>query len=209
MGVLSGIDSVTHAGEDAICKIMLKKAYWDNKIFSRSVKCVVTSEKESFIRELTELTKRNKENEDRIIIGPIDCSKLRKNDFIGLFCRLSASPESIIIFENINRIPDGNRDIYDDPAYVKRLINDVLINEESQYSHEKFGTFSITRSNYTFIILYERPETKSDYIQEDFEQINFDEDQQKLERHPKMLCEDLINAGVRDLTEVYEYFSEF
>lgn len=66
-----------------------------------------------------------KEHKDRLIAS-LDCSGLAKGDADGFVAAVlkDATNRPIVVLENIDAIPDGDRSIYDDPRYVK----DILLN---------------------------------------------------------------------------------
>ena len=63
-----------------------------------------------------------KEHQTRDIYS-IDCRYLRKGDAYGWLSAVSkASKDPILVIENLTEVPDGDRSIYDDPAYVTNLL---------------------------------------------------------------------------------------
>ena len=82
---------------------------------------------EKFKEELGTLLPRAcqdlKEHKDRIIAS-LDCSGLTKGDAEGFVASVlkDVPNRPIVVIENIDAIPDGNRDLYDDPEYVKNIL---------------------------------------------------------------------------------------
>lgn len=63
-----------------------------------------------------------KEHQTRDIYS-IDCRYLRKGDAYGWLSAVSkASKDPILVIEHLTEVPDGDRSIYDDPAYVTNLL---------------------------------------------------------------------------------------
>ena len=88
-----------------------------------------------------------KEHESRKI-HPIDCRTLRKGDAYGWLSAVSkASKNPILVIEHLTEIPDGDRSIYDDPAYVTNLLLRSWKNEDI-YA----GDLEIDRRQFTVIL---------------------------------------------------------
>jgi hypothetical protein len=63
-----------------------------------------------------------KEHHTRDIYS-IDCRYLRKGDAYGWLSAVSkASKDPILVIEHLTEVPNGDRSIYDDPAYVTNLL---------------------------------------------------------------------------------------
>ena len=90
---------------------------------------------------------RLKEHQSREI-HPIDCRTLRKGDAYGWLSAVSkASKDPILVIEHLTEIPDGDRSIYDDPAYVTNLLLRSWKNEDI-YA----GDLEIDRRQFTVIL---------------------------------------------------------
>lgn len=88
-----------------------------------------------------------KEHESRNIYS-IDCRTLRKGDAYGWLSAVSkASKDPILVIEHLTEIPDGDRSIYDDPAYVTNLLLRSWKNEDI-YA----GDLEIDRRQFTVIL---------------------------------------------------------
>ena len=92
------------------------------------VKCVVSKGdldiKNSIINRFSEVQKEHKERD----YHSLDCRGLRKGDAYGWLKVVSEGIESgtlnkpILLIENVDKIPDGDRNIYDDPLYVENIL---------------------------------------------------------------------------------------
>lgn len=88
-----------------------------------------------------------KEHQSRDIYS-IDCRTLCKGDAYGWLSAVSkASKDPILIIEHLTEIPDGDRNIYDDPAYVTNLLLRSWKNEDI-YA----GDLQIDRRQFTVIL---------------------------------------------------------
>lgn len=88
-----------------------------------------------------------KEHQTRDIYS-IDCRYLRKGDAYGWLSAVSkASKDPILVIEHLTEIPDGDRSIYDDPAYVTNLLLRSWKNEQI-YA----GDLEIDRRQFTVIL---------------------------------------------------------
>lgn len=88
-----------------------------------------------------------KEHESRNIYS-IDCRTLRKGDAYGWLSAVSkASKDPILVIEHLTEVPDGDRSIYDDPAYVTNLLLRSWKNEDI-YA----GDLEIDRRQFTVIL---------------------------------------------------------
>lgn len=88
-----------------------------------------------------------KEHQTRDIYS-IDCRYLRKGDAYGWLSAVSkASKNPILVIEHLTEVPDGDRSIYDDPAYVTNLLLRSWKNEDI-YA----GDLEIDRRQFTVIL---------------------------------------------------------
>ena len=88
-----------------------------------------------------------KEHQTRDIYS-IDCRYLRKGDAYGWLSAVSkASKDPILVIEHLTEVPDGDRSIYDDPAYVTNLLLRSWKNEDI-YA----GDLEIDRRQFTVIL---------------------------------------------------------
>ena len=88
-----------------------------------------------------------KEHQTRDIYS-IDCRTLRKGDAYGWLSAVSkASKDPILVIEHLAEVPDGDRSIYDDPAYVTNLLLRSWKNEDI-YA----GDLEIDRRQFTVIL---------------------------------------------------------
>lgn len=104
--------------DNAICSI-LNKAIWE---------------------ELKQHASRN--------IASIDCRALRKGDAYGWLSALAKAEDDLIVIINyVTQIPDGDRNIFDDPGYVANLLLNSWKNEDI-YA----GDVHINRKNMTILL---------------------------------------------------------
>lgn len=88
-----------------------------------------------------------KEHQTRDIYS-IGCRYLRKGDAYGWLSAVSkASKDPILVIEHLTEVPDGDRSIYDDPAYVTNLLLRSWKNEDI-YA----GDLEIDRRQFTVIL---------------------------------------------------------
>lgn len=88
-----------------------------------------------------------KEHQAREVIS-LDCRGLRKGDAYGWLMALSQQENNpIVIISNVSEIPDGDRNIYDDPVYVRKILLSSWKNE-----HIDIGDVHIDRNNMTVIL---------------------------------------------------------
>lgn len=88
-----------------------------------------------------------KEHESRNIYS-IDCRTLCKGDAYGWLSAVSkAGKDPILVIEHLTEIPDGDRSIYDDPAYVTNLLLRSWKNEDIYV-----GDLEIDRRQFTVIL---------------------------------------------------------
>lgn len=78
----------------------------------------------------------------------MDCRGLRKGDAYGWLLKLSKlNSNPIVIINNITQVPDGDRNIYDDPEYIRNILLRSWKNEQINV-----GDAHIDRKNITVII---------------------------------------------------------
>ena len=120
------------------------------------VKCVVSKGdldiKNSIINRFSEVQKEHKERD----YLSLDCRGLRKGDACGCLKAISEGIENgtlnkpILVIENVDQIPDGNRNIYDDPLYVENILvrswKNELINISDFYINRRELTVILTCS---------------------------------------------------------------
>lgn len=83
-----------------------------------------------------------------------DAKTFKKYDAIGSMYQLSKlpkEPKPIVIIENIADIPDGDRNIYDDPALVENILLHSWKNDTIHLTHHKNGPFQMNKWDYTVI----------------------------------------------------------
>lgn len=129
--------------------------------------CVVeTEDTRSFLNALYEklsldytvlgtgpLAERLKSQQGRSIIR-WDASKFCKNDAVGSMYRLLQQKDKpIVIIENIAEIPDGDRNIYDDPVLVENVLLHSWKNDTIHLTHPQHGPFQLNSWDYTVIFL--------------------------------------------------------
>ena len=99
------------------------------------------------------LAERLRSQQGRLIIR-WDASRFRKGDTIGTMYALSKLPKEsnpIIIFENIADIPDGDRNIYDDPVLVENILLHSWKNDTIYLTHPQDDPFQLSKWDYTVI----------------------------------------------------------
>ena len=120
------------------------------------VKCVVSKGdldiKNSIINRFSEVQKEHKKRD----YLSLDCRGLRKGDAYGWLKAVSEGIESgtlnkpILVIENVDKIPDGDRNIYDDPLYVENILvrswKNELINISDFYIDRRELTVILTCS---------------------------------------------------------------
>ena len=83
-----------------------------------------------------------------------DASKFCKNDAVDSMYRLSQQKDKpIVIIENIADIPDGDRNIYDDPVLVENVLLHSWKNDTIHLTHPQHGPFQLNSWDYTVIFL--------------------------------------------------------
>ena len=124
MGILGNIDDTLAQDAIASARITELETYYAG-LLKYGVRGLYDYEK--FKEELGTLLPRAcqdlKEHKDRIIAS-LDCSGLAKGDAEGFVESVlkDVPNRPIVVIENIDAIPDGNRDLYDDPEYVKNIL---------------------------------------------------------------------------------------
>lgn len=175
MSLLDDEDTTIKKGDDAVLDFTIQKKteeFLALGLFRRGqVSAVVYEDKEELIlKKLSEAWNLNldyktplsqrlygmienakndmlKEHESRKI-HPIDCRTLRKGDAYGWLSAVSkASKDPILVIEHLTEIPDGDRSIYDNPAYVTNLLLRSWKNEDI-YA----GDLEIDRRQFTVIL---------------------------------------------------------
>lgn len=120
------------------------------------VKCVVSKGdldiKNSIINRFSEVQKEHKKRD----YLSLDCRGLRKGDACGWLKVVSEGIESgtlnkpILVIDNVDKIPDGDRNIYDDPLYVENILvrswKNELINISDFYIDRRELTVILTCS---------------------------------------------------------------
>jgi hypothetical protein len=120
------------------------------------VKCVVSKGdldiKNSIINRFSEVQKEHKERD----YLSLDCRGLRKGDACGWLKAISEGIKNgtlnkpILVIENVDQIPDGDRNIYDDPLYVENILvrswKNELINISDFYIDRRELTVILTCS---------------------------------------------------------------
>ena len=97
------------------------------------------------------LAERLKSQQGRPIIY-WDASKFCKYDAIGSMYRLMKRKDKpIVIIENIAEIPDGDRNIYDDPVLVENVLLHSWKNDTIHLTHPQHGPFQLNKCDYTVI----------------------------------------------------------
>lgn len=85
---------------------------------------------------------KHNEHKERTLLS-LDCRTLKKGDAYGWLKLISEGMkndtlnEPILVIENVDQIPDGDRNIYDDPQYVENILvrswKNELINIDDFY----------------------------------------------------------------------------
>ena len=97
------------------------------------------------------LAERLKSQQGRPIIR-WDASKFCKNDAVGSMYRLMKRKDKpIVIIENIAEIPDGDRNIYDDPVIVENILLHSWKDDTIHLTHPQHGPFQLNKWDYTVI----------------------------------------------------------
>ena len=126
MGILGNIDQTIRESDMASARITELETYYAG-LLQYGVRSLYGYKK--FKDELESLLpwacQDLKEHKNRLIAS-LDCSGLAKGDADGFVAAVlkDAPNRPIVVLENIDAIPDGDRSIYDDPRYVK----DILLN---------------------------------------------------------------------------------
>ena len=98
-----------------------------------------------------QLAERLKSQKGRSIIR-WDASKFCKGDAVGSMYTLSQRKDKpIVIIENIVDIPDGDRNIYDDPVLVENILLHSWKNDTIHLTHPQNGPFQLNKWDYTVI----------------------------------------------------------
>lgn len=120
------------------------------------VKCVVSKGdldiKNSIINRFSEVQKEHKERD----YLSLDCRGLRKGDACGWLKAISEGIENgtlnkpILVIENVDQIPEGDSNIYDDPQYIVDILvrswKNELINISDFYIDRRELTVILTCS---------------------------------------------------------------
>ena len=97
------------------------------------------------------LAERLKSQKGRPVIR-WDASKFCKGDAVGSMYILSLRKDKpIVIIENIADIPDGDRNIYDDPVYVENILLHSWKDDTIHLTHPQHGPFQLNKWSYTVI----------------------------------------------------------
>ena len=124
MGILRNIDDTLAQDAIASARITELETY-DAGLLQYGVRGLYDYER--FKEELNYLLPKAcqdlKEHKGRKI-APLDCSGLAKGDADGFVASVlkDAPNRPIVVLENIDSIPDGDRELYDDPEYVKNIL---------------------------------------------------------------------------------------
>ena len=92
------------------------------------------------------------EHKERTLLS-LDCRTLKKGDAYGWLKLISEGMkndtlnEPILVIENVDQIPDGDRNIYDDPQYVENILVRSWKNE-----HINIGDFYLDRREISIIL---------------------------------------------------------
>ena len=82
-----------------------------------------------------------------------DAKTFKKHDAVGSMYILSQRKDKpIVIIENIADIPDGDRNIYDDPVLVENVLLHSWKNETIHLTHPQDGPFQLNKWDYTVIL---------------------------------------------------------
>ena len=81
-----------------------------------------------------------------------DAKIFKKYDAVGSMYMLSQRKDKpIVIIENIADIPDGDRNIYDDPVLVEKILLHSWKNDTIHLTHPQDGPFQLNKWDYTVI----------------------------------------------------------
>lgn len=81
-----------------------------------------------------------------------DAKTFKKHDAVGSMYILSQRKDKpIVIIENIADIPDGDRNIYDDPVFVENVLLHSWKNDTIHLTHPQDGPFQLNKWDYTVI----------------------------------------------------------
>lgn len=81
-----------------------------------------------------------------------DVSKFCKDDAVGSMYILSQRKDKpIVVIENIADIPDGDRNIYDDPVLVENILLHSWKDDTIHLTHPQHGPFQLNKWDYTVI----------------------------------------------------------
>jgi hypothetical protein len=90
-----------------------------------AVRCFATEKMYDILKEKIEAG--NEEYKERTLLS-VDCRTLCKGDAYGWLKAISEGMKNgtlnkpILVIENVDQIPDGDRNIYDDPQYVENIL---------------------------------------------------------------------------------------
>ena len=90
-----------------------------------AVRCFTTEKVYDILKEKIEAG--NEEYKERTLLS-VDCRTLCKGDAYGWLKAISEGMKNctlnkpILVIENVDQIPDGDRNIYDDPQYVENIL---------------------------------------------------------------------------------------
>ena len=97
----------------------------------------------------------NDDHKERPLLS-LDCRALHKGDAYGFLKAISESMRNgilnkpILVIENVDQIPDGDRNIYDDPQYVENILvrswKNKLINIGDFYLDRRYISVILTCS---------------------------------------------------------------
>lgn len=92
-----------------------------------------------------------KKQQDRPVIR-WDAKTFKKHDAVGSMHILSQRKDKpIVIIENIADIPDGDRNIYDDPVLVENILLHSWKDDTIHLTHPQHGPFQLNKGDYTVI----------------------------------------------------------
>lgn len=81
-----------------------------------------------------------------------DAKTFKKYDAVGSMYSLSQRKDKpIVIIENIAYIPDGDRNIYDDPVSAENILLHSWKNDTIHLTHPQNGPFQLNKWDYTVI----------------------------------------------------------
>lgn len=81
-----------------------------------------------------------------------DAKTFKKYDAVGSMYILSQRKDKpIVVIENIADIPDGDRNIYDDPVLVENILLHSWKDDTIHLTHPQHGPFQLNKWDYTVI----------------------------------------------------------